>query len=920
VQGAHELPHQEQHSGHPARFSTLDALVFRTHSLLFAAICFASGIFADRLLIPRWQTAALRIACTCFLAAIAWFCSSRFTHLRMLALAVTWIALGWTCSAMEVRPQPQTRLQRYADGLSRVVDGTVQDIRKLPAQHAEENGDDSTEFAPDQEIHASQKTATTSVADQWTVDLAVHAVEDVTPDLSKMIPTEGVVRITMQNAALPELLCGDELRIPLRLRLPQGFRDPGVWQYPEYLQSEGIGVRASSRDLPRSLNHATRTSWSCGLLEMRRWAEQRIDRYARSRTNLRLPTWIRLTETDAGVFNAMLLGDRSALQRGTRLDFERTGSFHLLVVAGLHVGLVAWGVYSLLVWLRCGRTIATLATMLLTSGYAALTGFGLPVQRALWMTMVFLIVTLFSRRRHALNALCASALGMMVIAPSSLFEASFQMTILAVIAIAGIALPLAQRSFLPYGHAARSIHVVAWDAHLAPVLAQFRVSLRMIASALVPRKPNTAAAILAFTIRGIAWLLELVLFSAVTELLMSLPMMIYFHRLTPFALPANLICIVLIPFLMGALLLLFLLACLWVPMAVPAGIPAAALLHTVTRVLHQVSLAHGANWRVAEPPLIRVIAFCLVTTATVWLLRRSRKAAWIGLFSLPAMALLILWPIQPRLSPGRLEMTTIDVGQGDSIFLASPDGRSMLVDAGGPVGTAEMAQTSHYDLGEEVVSPYLWSRGVGRLDVVALTHAHSDHMGGMPAVLENFHPRELWISVGSTAPQFHALLRQAARLGISVRRLHAGDTIAWGKTQVEVISPSPGYSQGPVPNNNDSLAMRVAWQKASLLLEGDAETPSEQEMLNSAQQLKSDVLKVGHHGSRTSTTPAFLAAVAPACAVISDGRDNRFGHPRIEVLQRLQAAGVRTFRTDMLGATTFLLDAQGHAECGMNSR
>jgi len=917
VQDADELHKQRQHAGHPARFSALDSLVFRTHPLLFAAICFGAGIVTDRFLISRWQTAALRCTCTCLLAIIAWICSSRSSTIGMVALGVTWIALGWTCSSLEVRPLPQTSLQQYADGLRREVDGTVQSVKRLRVEDTAEENRSRTESAPDQDISESQKMP----AETWVVDLAVHTVEEVTPDLSRMVPMDGTVRITLQNAALPEVLCGDHMRIALRLRRPQGFRDPGVWQYPEYLQNEGVGVRASSRDRPRSVSHAENLSWSCGLFSVRRWAEQRIDRYAQSRENLRMPKWLRVTETDAGVFNAMLLGDRSALQRQTRLDFERTGSFHLLVVAGLHVGLVAWGIYSLLLWLRCGRGMATLLTLLLTSGYALLTGFGLPVQRALWMTVVFLIATLFIRQRHALNALGGSALGMLLVAPSSLFEAGFQMTILAVIAIAGIALPLAQRSFLPYARASRAIHVLAWDAHLAPVLAQFRVSLRMIAATLLPQKPHVAADILSWAVRGLAWLLELVLFSAMAELLMSLPMMVYFHRLTPFALPANLICIVLIPFLMGALALLFVLACLWVPMAVPAGVCAAGLLRTVTAVLHRVSLAHGANWRIAEPPQLRVVAFCIAMMAAVWLLRGSRKVAWAGVALLPMMAALILWPIQPRLSPQRLEMTAVDVGQGDSIFVASPDGHTMLIDAGGPVGTAEMAANSHYDIGEEVVSPYLWSRGVSRLDVVVLTHAHSDHMGGMPSLLENFHPRELWISVDSPIPQFRALLQEAASMGIRVRRLRERtDTIDWGQTQVEILAPTAGYLPGLMPHNNDSLVMRIAWHSASLLLEGDAEAPSEEAMLRDAQRLKSELLKVGHHGSRTSTTPEFLAAVAPAYAVISDGRDNRFGHPRMEVLGRLQSARVLTFRTDMVGATTFLMEANGRVQTMANER
>jgi competence protein ComEC len=276
------------------------------------------------------------------------------------------------------------------------------------------------------------------------------------------------------------------------------------------------------------------------------------------------------------------------------------------------------------------------------------------------------------------------------------------------------------------------------------------------------------------------------------------------------------------------------------------------------------------------------------------------------------IAAAVLWPEPLVRTPGTLEITALDVGQGDSLLAVNPDGRTMLIDAGGPVGRAGPAEVvASFDVGEQVVSPYLWTRRVRRLDVVVLSHAHTDHMGGMPAVLENFRPRELWVGIDPRSALYAQLLSEAARLGIVVRHLHAGDRVAWGEVQVSVLGPAMGYSNPGAPKNDDSLVLAMQYGKASALLEGDAETPSEQAMVRAGLVHPVTLLKVGHHGSRTSSTEAFVAAAAPQDAVISVGRRNTFGHPRPEVVARLAQHGARVFRTDAFGLSSFLLTPDG---------
>ncbi len=307
----------------------------------------------------------------------------------------------------------------------------------------------------------------------------------------------------------------------------------------------------------------------------------------------------------------------------------------------------------------------------------------------------------------------------------------------------------------------------------------------------------------------------------------------------------------------------------------------------------------------------------LARQALVTGLRWPRRAAWAALL-LAAVAVVAPRPIDhPR---DALLVEAIDVGQGDCILLITPDGKTLLVDGGGFGGGPHQAPQD-YDIGEEVVSQVLWSRGIRRLDVVALSHAHSDHMGGLPAVLRNFHPAELWVGNNPRFAAYDALLDEAADLHIRVRSLRAGDALPFGPAQVSVLAPFRNYQPGAEPVNNDSLVLHVAYGATSVLLEGDAEAPVEDAMLTEP-GLASTLLKVGHHGSVTSTRPEFLARVAPQWAVISCGPRNRYGHPRMEVLEELEAASVRTFSTDINGAACFRLDgktARPDMACGWRS-
>jgi competence protein ComEC len=264
-------------------------------------------------------------------------------------------------------------------------------------------------------------------------------------------------------------------------------------------------------------------------------------------------------------------------------------------------------------------------------------------------------------------------------------------------------------------------------------------------------------------------------------------------------------------------------------------------------------------------------------------------------------------PFPPQVQPRIFELTAIDVGQGDSLLLAFPDGKLILIDGGGILAYGRKTKPK-LDIGEDVVSSYLWTRGISHVDVIACSHLHDDHVAGVPALIDNFHPRELWTGATQDSPLWRVIAAKAHRSGTKIVSMQAGRNFSYGDTQIETLSPPADYEPGPDAKNNDSLVLRISYGKRRFLLTGDMEKEMEFRLIGDERQLKSDVLKVGHHGSKTSSTDVFLDAVAPTFAIISDGFENSFGHPHRDVLARLASHHAGILRTDTEGAITISTD------------
>jgi competence protein ComEC len=820
---------------------------------------------------------------------------------------------------MEPHPAPAPALAALSDGLLRTVEGTVVDAGPVRGE---------VEQSLNETDSADPAAATPQQQPSQRIDLRVSSLEVVTDSGDTQAPVAGSVRLTVRWPALAAseppaqpFRCGERLRAVVRLLPPEVYRDPGVWSREDFLVDQGITSTATVSidrierlDNPARLGPAPGRFFACRISGLQHASSARL--LALPAAMRRLPAPLRLTDDDAAMLAAMVTGDRTSLTQTLRVGFERTGSFHMLVVSGFHLAIVAGCIFWLARRLRLPRVPATFLTILASFGYAFFTGFATPVQRSLWMVTLYLLARLLYRERSPLNTIGFAALCLLAESPRSLFDSSFQMTLLAVVAIAGIAAPLLQSTLHPYVTATHVLRLIAIDTKLAPRLAQFRVTLRMIAAALQGALHDRLAwrvawRVFPWAVRFLLRIGELLVVSCVVELAMTLPMALYFHRITIFALPVNVFILPLLLSLMPAALITLLFALISPAYGVVPAMFVALPLHFGTGLVRVFGSFALGDFRIPAPLLGQSAAFCALLAAAMALARMGAGARWPQRAAWAALLLAALAAVAPRPIDhphDALLMEAIDVGQGDSLLLITPDGKTLLVDGGGFGGGPHQAP-QEFDIGEEVVSEALWSRGIRHLDVVALSHAHSDHMGGLPAVLRNFHPDELWEGNNPRFGAYNALLDEAAGLHVRLRSLRAGDALTLGATQITVLAPFRDYQPGPEPTNNDSLVLRVAYGATSVMLEGDAEAPVEQAML-AEPGLQSTLLKVGHHGSVTSTRPEFLARVAPQWAVISCGLHNRYGHPREEVLEELQAAHIRTFRTDINGATCFRLDGK----------
>jgi competence protein ComEC len=586
-----------------------------------------------------------------------------------------------------------------------------------------------------------------------------------------------------------------------------------------------------------------------------------LSRLEAARTRFGREAGRRLGSDEAALVRAIGAGDESAMDPLVRESFARSGLAHVLSVSGLHLAVVAWGAWraargAILRLDRAqrldARRWAAAAAIPVAAAYALATGASVPAVRSAIGAGLGLAAALAGREADARNALALAAMLVLADDPGALLDVSFQLSFAAVAGLLLLAGPL--RRALPNRPDPRRWHGRAAEAAVEAACA-------------------SAAATLA------------------TAPLLAL----HFRQLSLLAIPANVVGVPLASLLtaLGALAFLASAAApplaplmLWACRAPAAGLLAVNAAFAAPRV-STVSLA--------SPGWTGVAACAGLGLAALRLRGLARGAALAG-----AVAALALPGPARRIAArhaGRLEVVFLSVGQGDAAVLRLPGGEAVLVDAGGD-------ERGHHDPGGRDVRPFLLDMGVRRLSAVFVSHLHGDHALGLPGVAAGVEVERVYAPARAGDEAVSEAMRRLPR----AQALAAGDEIALGGVRFEVLGPPRREAAAGLSENDASLVLRVIHGETAFLFPGDVEAEGEA-LASRGGRLAADVVKVPHHGSRTSSGRGLAAAVGPRWAVVSVGRRNRFGFPHAEAVERWREVGAEVLRTDE-GPARFLSDGR----------
>ncbi len=697
-------------------------------------------------------------------------------------------------------------------------------------------------------------------------ELCVHLLLDLRAVilLGRETPARGRVRLRL--AAGPESLAdlrrGDRVSAFARLFLPRGYGNPGAFDSRGHLKALGIQALGAIKS-PRLLRRRGQS---------RKTISTRVQHAA---DDLRAALLRRIEQAFPGtssgrrgraVAKALLLGDRSELRPDDATALQEAGLSHLLAVSGFNVAVLAAALFFLLRALGAssrGTAACVIPALML---YLMINRDESSVARSVVMAVSYLVGRLLWRRPDPCNTLGLAAFAILTGVPSQAHDAGFQLTFTATAAL----LMRARRGAAGSAHDGTSAGKIARAAY---------------------RWSREAAAVtLAATIG--TWPLTA----------------LHFNRVTPGAVPANLLAG---PLMAGAFLGVLALESV-APISSTAASGAAAVVGGLVDTSFGIAdLIRSAGWLTYRRPTPGLPLVALYYAGLLVLLACRSRHRMCGLLAWPATlaaAVLLLLPLDTRERPEGQRVTVIDVGQGDCILLESPGGDRILVDAGG-------SARGGFDVGERVVSRALWDMGIASIGLLVVTHPDADHAGGAPAVLRNFEPRQIWVPPDlnrrAATGSFARLARTAAEKGLPLSEVSRGWAACLAGARLIVLHPSakePRAGEDHADNERSVvLALRCAGR--TTLLAADAGQPTEAEIEPLLSRF--DFLKVGHHGSRTASSAAFLARVMPKVAAISCGRENRFGHPHAEVLRRLEAVGARVCRTDLQGAISVELLREG---------
>ncbi|MGD8980662.1 MAG: DNA internalization-related competence protein ComEC/Rec2 [Desulfobacterales bacterium] len=705
---------------------------------------------------------------------------------------------------------------------------------------------------------------------------------------SKPFPVKGRIRLTVSGDA-PHLSRGDRIVFRGKIRSIRNFSNPGGFDYQRYMAFKKVWGSAYVSGYKLTLiEKNVEKGMGAVISGARHRISDLIDQIG--------------DKEQQGVLKALIIGDRNAISLELRKAFNRVGAGHLLAISGLHIGIIAtasflffkWMLshirfFLLNAWTKKGAVILSMVPVLV---YGLLSGMSPSTQRAVIMVLVFLTAFLLEREHDLINTLAIAAMIILIVHPPSVLSISFQFSFVAVLAII-------------YGF-----------SRLPPL---------WFAGQNRTRKQKWSKA---------AIKLYCFVMTSFFAIVGTLPLVMrYFNQVSLVGLPANIIFIPLIGFVVVPLGIMSVFIC---PMTVTGALvclkAGSAVLEYVIKIINLISGWAFAAIKTVTPNYLEIFCFYVLFWALLNLNRVKNRSpvtlskdrhdqskhsiqksvVIVGLLTVLLFGLDVGYWLYQRYWHDDLRVTMIDVGHGNASLLELPYGYNMLIDGGG------FSDNRVFDVGANIVAPFLWQKKIRTIDSIVLSHPNSDHLNGLIYIAENFNVKNVWTNheIADTAgyQMFMETIKKNHIKMPAFNKITGAHDI--NGVQIDVLYPPVDFIEKKEIEtwrnlNNNSLVLKISFGTTSFLFPGDIKAQAEYELVSTVgNKLKSTVLLAPHHGSKTSNTEPFLEKVTPEVVVISSRYKSRFGFPHPSVLKRYKATGCRVFETAHNGAVSVRTDGR----------
>ncbi|MGC2238276.1 MAG: ComEC/Rec2 family competence protein [Pyrinomonadaceae bacterium] len=904
----------------PENFPKSQSADFASFPLLWLAVCFAFGVVSAKFLTFNWQISLA----ACLIPTLFTLVLIR-QKLSLIFLSAAFIAAGALVFQIENQNIPAARLKRLLDE-SRIksgepieIEGVLQSKPELAA------GGFFLELKTEKAIYKNSEI-------------------EVAGNVRLFAPSQNEQTAEEYNHL--NLQFGSRIRVACNLKRENKYANPGVISQKEILDQIDLDATAMIKS-PLLVEKLGETQTFAPL----KWIYER-------RQDLIIEFKNHFSASTAGVLIASLLGDKYFLDRQTAEVFREGGTFHVLVISGLHITFI--GALTLLFvrfFTRKRLWQFLIATAFLWT-YSLAVGAEIPVVRAAIMFTILLFSQVIYRRGTLLNSLGACVLILLVWRPADLFTASFQLTIVSVAAIVATAFPLIEKlraigGWSPSATTPFPPNVPVWLKRFCETLywreaVWERDSSRQIWSAKLFKSPYLNWLEKRNLQNPLRYIFEAFLVSIIVQLWLLPLLVVYFHRVSIFGVFLNLWVGIAIAFESFAAIIAVFLGQIsnwlafpfiklteffnWLLLSLPnlltenywasirlphysGAMKAIYFLYFVPILFSAFALYRWKPFELGSKFKVQSPKFKFFSASQF-----HRVAATVFLILL---VLIIFHPLSAQRADGKLHVDFLDVGQGDSIFITFPNGETLLVDGGGRVNfnkiyvqnefedEPELFEPDTQNIGETVVSAYLWEKGYDKINYILATHADADHIQGLSDAAKNFKVKAaLFGRTPFKNENFAELYSILQKREIPAIKLARGDVLTFGNVKVEILFPVRDNAQETVSDNNHSVVLRIIYGTRKFLLTGDIEKEAEKELLQNPEFLQADVVKVAHHGSRTSSTQDFVNAAQAQIVVIPVGKDSPFGHPHEEVLERWKSAGAKILTTGERGTISISTDGK----------